>query len=153
MKTYICSLLLFLAAATVLNVKPTDAEKAIFEQQILPAYQRGDWDTVQKLSSRMADTTKDMECQIMMRQMAIKAVSMKGITALQQGNGKTALRYLQEAANQGDAASLSVMGQIYITGIGGVPIDRARGISLTQQAARLGDASAQKWCRQYHVGW
>ena len=153
MKTYIYSLFLFLAAASVLNAKPTDAEKAIFEQQILPAYQRGDWDTVQKLSSRMADTTKDMECQIMMRQMAIKAVSMKGITALQQGNGKTALRYLQEAANQGDAASLSVMGQIYITGIGGVPIDRARGISLTQQAARLGDASAQKWCRQYHVGW
>ena len=153
MKTYICSLLLFLAAATVLNAKPTDAEKAIFEQQILPAYQRGDWDTVQKLSSRMADTTKDMECQIMMRQMAIKAVSMKGITTLQQGDGKTALRYLQEAANQGDAVSLSMMGQIYITGIGGVPIDRARGISLTQQAARLGDASAQKWCRQYHVGW
>ena len=153
MKTYIYSLFLFLAAASVLNAKPTDAEKAIFEQQILPAYQRGDWDTVKKLSSRMADTTKDIECQVMMRQLAIKAVSMKGITAMQQGDGKTALRYLQEAANQGDAASLSVMGQIYITGIGGVPIDRARGIALTQQAARLGDASAQKWCRQYHVGW
>lgn len=144
---------LLLASASLLSAKPTDAEKAIFEQQIMPAYQRGDWDTVKKLSSRMAETTKDPECQIMMRQMAIKAVSMKGVAALQQGDGKTALRYLQEAANQGDAVSLSLIGQMYLTGMGGIPIDRARGISITQQAARLGDASAQKWCRQYHVGW
>ena len=148
----ICLALLCVLALSA-QAEPTAQEKAVFEQQIMPAYQRGDWDTMKRLCNKMADTTKDMEVQVAMRQMAIKADVLHGTTALQRGDGKTALKYLTLAANAGDTNAMSLMGTMYMTGAGGIIPDRARGVALIQQAARLGDTGAQDHCRRLHIGW
>jgi TPR repeat protein len=57
------------------------------------------------------------------------------------GDPVTAARFVQELAKNGRPAPLILLGQLYARGAG-VPIDRAKALSLFRKAAKQGDAGA-----------
>ena len=94
-----------------------------------------------------------LESGILMRQLELQAVTMQGIQALQQGDGEKARRFFQQAASQGNGDALNMLGQMYISGLGNTPINAQYGISLVQQAARVGCRAAQDYLRQRRIPW
>ena len=145
--------LVLLASASPLSAELSAEDKAFYNEKIMPAVQRNDWAAVHRLARQLAAQTKDMQAQILMRQLELQAVTMQGIQALQQGDGEKARRFFQQAANQGNGDALNMLGQMYISGLGNTPINAQYGISLVQQAARVGCRAAQDYLRQRRIPW
>lgn len=71
------------------------------------------------------------------------ASAQKGIQAFQRGKYEEALKYLQPAADAGDASAMYVLGQMYASGRG-VAKDEKAASALFLKAADLGDRNAQQ---------
>jgi len=74
---------------------------------------------------------------------AAYASAQKGIQAFQHGKYKEALKYLQPAAEAGDAGAMYVLGQMYASGRG-ITKDEKAATDLFLKAANLGNADAQQ---------
>lgn len=71
------------------------------------------------------------------------ASAQKGIQAFQRGKYEEALKYLQPAAEAGEASAMYVLGQMYASGRG-ITKDEKMATGLFLKAANLGDANAQQ---------
>ena len=74
---------------------------------------------------------------------AVFASAQKGIDAFQRGKYDEAVKYLQPAAEAGDAGAMYVLGQMYASGRG-IAKDEKAATELFLKAANLGDANAQQ---------
>ena len=74
---------------------------------------------------------------------AVHASAQKGIEAFQRGKYDEAVKYLQPAAEAGDAGAMYVLGQMYASGRG-IAKDEKAATELFLKAANLGDANAQQ---------
>ncbi|MFT5488108.1 MAG: TPR repeat protein [Paracoccaceae bacterium] len=73
----------------------------------------------------------------------VYASAQKGIQAFQRGKYEEALKYLQPAAEAGDASAMYVLGQMYASGRG-ITKDEKAATDLFLKAANLGDPNAQQ---------
>jgi len=73
----------------------------------------------------------------------VYASAQKGIEAFQRGKYDEAVKYLQPAAEAGDAGAMYVLGQMYASGRG-IAKDEKAATELFLKAANLGDANAQQ---------
>lgn len=73
----------------------------------------------------------------------VYASAQKGIQAFQRGKYEEALKYLQPAAEAGDASAMYVLGQMYASGRG-IAKDEKAASDLFLKAANLGDPNAQQ---------
>ncbi|CAN0509816.1 unnamed protein product, partial [Laminaria digitata] len=73
----------------------------------------------------------------------VYASAQKGIQAFQRGKYEEALKYLQPAADAGEASAMYALGQMYASGRG-VAKDEKAATDLFLKAANLGDANAQQ---------
>jgi localization factor PodJL len=71
------------------------------------------------------------------------ASAQKGVQAFQRGKYEEALKYLQPAAEAGDAGAMYVLGQMYASGRG-IAKDEKAAANLFLKAASLGDPNAQQ---------
>ena len=71
------------------------------------------------------------------------ASAQKGIQAFQRGKYEEALKYLQPAAEAGDASAMYVLGQMYASGRG-ITKDEKAASDLFLKASNLGDPNAQQ---------
>lgn len=71
------------------------------------------------------------------------ASPQKGIQAFQRGKYEEALKYLQPAAEAGEASAMYVLGQMYASGRG-IAKNEKMAADLFLRAANLGDANAQQ---------
>lgn len=74
---------------------------------------------------------------------AAYASGQKGIQAFQRGKYEEALKYLQPAAEAGEASAMYVLGQMYASGRG-IAKDEKMATDLFHKAANLGDPNAQQ---------
>lgn len=73
----------------------------------------------------------------------VHASAQKGIEAFQRGKYDEAVKYLQPAAEAGDAGAMYELGQMYASGRG-IAKDEKAATELFLKAANLGDANAQQ---------
>ena len=73
----------------------------------------------------------------------VYATAQKGIQAFQRGKYEEALKYLQPAAEAGEASAMYVLGQMYASGRG-IAKDEKAATDLFLKAANLGDPDAQQ---------
>lgn len=63
---------------------------------------------------------------------------------------RQAARWLNLAAEKGHSQAQALLGQILVTGEGGVPMQRARGLMWLELALQTADARSQAWVRSLH---
>ena len=73
----------------------------------------------------------------------VYASAQKGIEAFQRGKYDEAVKYLQPAAEAGDAGAMYVLGQMYASGRG-IAKDEKAATELFLKVANVGDANAQQ---------